>query len=174
MRLDRRRRAARRRRPVLGAQSAPPQADRVRDDHRSGRLPRMFDPLQPMPTDADLVAMANEFVGTAIRRQTWMFTLDDDQRLGPLVSPIDGVPVDADPAHIARLAATLTRIVDEVAEAASVVLVWERPGSAAVRMQEADWIAGLAATDAPIRAQLLSSDDGVHLVDPAFAALVAS
>ena len=33
--------------------------------------------------------------------------------------------------------------------------------------------AGLAATDAPIRAQLLSSDDGVHLVDPAFAPVVA-
>ena len=53
------------------------------------------------------------------------------------------------------------------------MLVWERHGSAEVRMQEADWIAGLAASGAPVRAQLLASDDGVHLVDPAFAALVA-
>jgi hypothetical protein len=133
----------------------------------------MFEPLLPMPTDADLLAMASELVGPAIRRQTWMFTLDDEQRLGPVVSPIDGIPVDADPAHVARLAATLTAIVESVEEVESVLLVWERPGSAEVRMQEADWIAGLAATDAPIRAQMLASDDGVHLVDPAFAALVA-
>lgn len=133
----------------------------------------MFEPLLPMSTDADLLAMANELVGPAIRRQTWMFTLDDAQRLGPVVSPIDGIPVDADPAHVARLAATLTAIVEEIEGVESVLLVWERPGSAEVRMQEADWIAALAATDAPIRAQLLASDDGVHLIDPEFAALVA-
>jgi hypothetical protein len=86
---------------------------------------------------------------------------------------MDGVPADADPAHVATLAARLTELVEGVPGAACVVLVWERPGSADVRMQEADWIAGLAASDAPIRAQLLASDDGVHLVDPAFAALVA-
>jgi hypothetical protein len=127
--------------------------------------------FEPLITDADLVAMANELVGSAIRRQTWLFVLDDRHELGPAVQ-LDGVPTDADPVHVARLAATLTEVVESL-EAESVVLVWERPGSAAVRMQEADWIAGLAATDAPIRAQLLSSDDGVQLIDPAFAALVA-
>ena len=134
----------------------------------------MFEPLLPMSTDADLLAMATELVGTALRRQVWMFTLDDEQRLGPLVSRIDDVPVDPDPQHIARLAETFRCIAKEVEGASSVVLVWERPGPPEVRMQEADWIAGLAATDAPIRAQLVSSDDGVHVVDPAFAALVAS
>jgi hypothetical protein len=136
-------------------------------------LRRMFEPLLPLSTDADLLAMATEFVGPALRRQVWMITLDDEQRLGPLVSQIDDVPVDADPIDVARLADTFRFVVREVPGAASVVLVWERPGSPDVRMQEADWIAGLAATDAPIRAQLISSDDGVHLVDPVFAALVA-
>lgn len=65
-------------------------------------------------------------------------------------------------------------LVDLLPGAAAVVVVWERHGSAEVRMQEADWIAGLAASGAPIRAQLLASDDGVHLVDPALAALVAN
>lgn len=133
----------------------------------------MFEPLLPLTTDADLVAMATEFVGAAIRRQTWLFVLDDEQRLSPIVIPMDGVPADADPAHVSLLAARLTELVEGVPGAASVVLVWERPGSADVRMQEADWIAGLAGSDAPIRAQLLASDDGVHVVDPAFAALVA-
>jgi hypothetical protein len=133
----------------------------------------MFEPLLPLSTDADLLAMANELVGPAVRRQTWMFVLDADDRMSPVVAPIDGIPVDADPADIALLGSRLTEIVAAVPGAASVVLVWERPGTADVRMQEADWIAGLAGTGAPIRAQLLSSDDGVHLIDPTFAALVA-
>jgi hypothetical protein len=132
----------------------------------------MFEPLLPLTTDADLVAMANDLVGSAIRRQTWLFVVDDEQRLGPCVQ-LDGVPADADPLHVATLAARLGELIDGLPGAESVVLVWERPGSADVRMQEADWIAGLAATDAPIRAQLLASDHGVHLVDPAFAAVVA-
>jgi len=134
----------------------------------------MFEPLLPLSTDADLVAMATELVGPAIRRQTWLFVLDDEHRLSPVVVPMEGVPADADPVHVETLAARLTELVGMVPGAASVVLVWERTGTADVRMQEADWIAGLAATDAPIRAQLLASDDGVQLVDPAFAALVAS
>lgn len=133
----------------------------------------MFEPLLPLSTDADLLAMADDVVGPAIRRQTWMFVLDEDDRLSPVVAPIDGIPVDADPADIALLGTRLTEVVESVDGAASVVLVWERPGSAEVRMQEADWMAGLAASGAPIRAQLLSADDGVHLVDPTFAALVA-
>ncbi|MBW4041597.1 MAG: hypothetical protein HIU86_05645 [Acidobacteria bacterium] len=133
----------------------------------------MFEPLLPLSTDADLLAMANELVGPAIRRQTWMFVLDEDHRMSPVVAPIDGIPVDADPADVALLGSRLTEVVAGVDGAASVVLVWERPGTAEIRMQEADWIAGLVATGAPIRAQLLASDDGVHLVDPTFAALVA-
>jgi hypothetical protein len=133
----------------------------------------MFEPLLPLTTDRDVVAMANDLVGTAIRRQTWLFVLDDEQRLGPCVQ-LDGVPADADPLHVATLAARLTELIDGIPEAESVVLVWERTGSPDVLMQEADWIAGLAATDAPIRAQLIASDAGCHLIDPAFAALVAS
>jgi hypothetical protein len=134
----------------------------------------MFEPLLPLTTDADLVAMATDLVGRAVRRQTWLFVLDDELRLSPVVVPMDGVPADADPQHIALLAARLTDLVAMVDGAGSVVLVWERPGTADVRMQEADWIAGLAATGAPIRAQLVASDDGVQVIDPAFAALVAS
>jgi hypothetical protein len=137
-------------------------------------LPRMFEPLLPLSTDADLIAMASELIGPAVRRQTWMLVLDEDDRLSPVVVPIGGIPVDADPADIELLGNRLSQVVDGVEGAASVVLVWERPGSAEVRMQEADWIAGLAGTGAPIRAQLLASDDGVQLIDPAFAALVAS
>jgi hypothetical protein len=115
----------------------------------------MFDPLIPLRTDADLLEMARESVGSAVRRQTWLFLLDDD------------------PEDIARFADTVSTVVRSVPGADAAVLVWERPGSPEVRMQEADWIAGLAASGAPIRLQLLASDEGVHVVDPDFAALVA-
>jgi hypothetical protein len=134
----------------------------------------MFDPQQPLTTDADLLTMAEETVGRANQRQTWLFLLDDEQRVSRTALPIiDGIPVDADPEDIARFAETITTVVGTVPDVRSAVLVWERLGSAEVRMQEADWIAGLAASGAPIRLQLLASDDGVHIVDPDFAALVA-
>lgn len=133
----------------------------------------MFDPDVPLTTDADLLAMLREAVGSANQRQTWLFVLEQDGTVSRQVLPIiDGVPVDADPEQIAGFAGLVTRLVTS-AGAASVAVVWERPGSAAVRMQEADWIAGLAASGAPIRAQLIASDDGVHLIDPVFAALTA-
>lgn len=133
----------------------------------------MFEPLIPLITDTDLIAMATEMVGPALRRQTWLFVLDDEHRALPVVIPIDGIPVDADPRHVATLADRLTELVDSLPDAARLVLVWERPGSSVARMQEADWMLGLASSGAPIRAQLLASDDGVRVIDPAFEALVA-
>lgn len=133
----------------------------------------MFEPLSPLITDTDLVAMATDMVGPARRRQTWLFVLDDEHRALPVVIPIDGIPVDPDPQHIATLAERLTELVDGLPEAERLVLVWERPGSPAARMQEVDWMLGLARSGAPIRAQLLASDDGVRVVDPAFEAIVS-
>jgi hypothetical protein len=39
-------------------------------------------------------------------------------------------------------------------------------------MQEADWIAALSTSGAPVRAQLLATDAGAAVVDPAFATVV--
>lgn len=133
----------------------------------------MFEQLIPLITDTDLIAMATEMVGPALRRQTWLFVLDDEHRVLPVVIPIDGIPVDPDPQHVATLADRLTELVEGLPDAERLVLVWERPGSSVARMQEADWMLGLASSGAPIRAQLLASDDGVRVVDPAFEALVA-
>jgi hypothetical protein len=135
-------------------------------------LPRMFEPLLPLRTDADLVAMADELVGEPLRRQVWVFLLDDEQRLAPLVVPMDGVPADPAPDDVARMAERIHLLVEAVPEAVTAVLVWERAGSADPRMQEADWIAALAASGAPIRAQLLATDAGAAVVDPAFATVV--
>lgn len=134
----------------------------------------MFEPLLPLTTDADLVAMVDDLVGLPLRRQTWVFLLDDEQRLAPLVVPMDGVPADPAPEDVATLAERVHLLVGAVPEAVTAVIVWERSGPADPRMLEADWIAALAATDAPIRAQLIAGDSGAAVVDPAFAAVVAS
>jgi hypothetical protein len=136
-------------------------------------LPPMFDPLLPLTTDADLVAMVDDLIGEPLRRQTWVLLLDDEQRLAPLVVPMDGVPADPAPQDVATMADRIHTLVAAVPGAATAVLVWERAGGADPRMLEADWIAALAASGAPIRAQLIASDDGAVVVDPDFAALVA-
>lgn len=134
----------------------------------------MFDDLVPLTTDSDLVAMVDALVQEAIRRQTWVFLLDDEQRALPIAIPMDGVPADPAPAHVAKLADRIRQLIEHVPDAASAVLVWERPGGPDLHMLEADWMSALAAAGAPVRAQLLMSDEGARLVDAEFEAITAS
>ncbi|MFD1720622.1 hypothetical protein [Amnibacterium endophyticum] len=124
----------------------------------------------PWDTDRAVLDAAGTLLESALRRQTWLFPLDDEHRALAAVA-IDEMPVDPDPEDVARLSRMLGQLVDETG-ATAVVVAWERPGGAELRMQEADWVAALASTDAPVRAQLLVHDEGVRLLDPAFEALV--
>ena len=121
-------------------------------------------------TDAAVLDAVGFLLETALRRQTWLFPLDD-RHGSPAAVAIDDMPVDPDPEDVARFAELLRELVTQVG-AEEVVVVWERPGGPDLRMQEADWVAALAGSGAPLRAQLLVSDDGVRLLDPAFEALV--
>lgn len=136
----------------------------------------MFDRVLPIQSDHDLLRLAGEVIDAdgpgGGERLTWVLLLDDTERPLPMLMPVEGVPVDPDPHEIDRLATALDRLIEGTA-AAEVVLIWQRPGDSAVRMHEADWAAGLAAAGLPIRAQLLATDDGVRLLDPAFEAIVA-
>lgn len=134
----------------------------------------MSDPDLPLRSDDDLLRIVRELLdadgdGT---RTTWVLLLDDDARPLPAVIPITGMPADPDPEDVLRFAETL-RAIARAADARQLVVVWERPGPGAVRMQEADWAEALAAQDLPLRAQLLATDEGVRLLDPAFEAIVA-
>ena len=60
----------------------------------------------------------------------------------------------------------LISILKSTYHAESVAVVWERPGDAALTKKDAGWIGRLHGTGAPVRAQLISGDDGVRLVDP--------
>lgn len=125
----------------------------------------------PWDTDRAVLDAVRLLIESALRRQTWLFLLDDHDRSTVCVA-LEDMPVDPDPEDVERFAGMLRQLLDE-AEASSVVVVWERPGGPDLAMQEADWAAALAAAGVPVRAQLLAHDDGVRLLDPAFEALVA-
>lgn len=125
----------------------------------------------PWDTDAAVLAAVEHLIESALRRQTWLFALDEEHR-GVAAVAIDGVPVDPDPEDVEQFAGSV-RLLLEQAEAESVVVVWERAGGPDLAMQEADWAAAVAASGAPVRAQLVAHDHGVRLLDPAFEAIVA-
>lgn len=134
----------------------------------------MLDRDLTIRSDDDVLALARAVIAAegGQGRTTWVLLLDDDDRPLTMVLPIAGMPVDPDPEDVARFAESMG-VVLQAAGGAVAVVVWERSGTGDVRMQEADWAAGLAATDLPLRAQLLASDDGVRLLDPAFEQIVA-
>lgn len=134
----------------------------------------MFDPAEPLDTDDDVLRFAEEVIGAdgGRGRTAWVLLLDEDRRPLPAIIPIEGVPADPDPEDVARFAESMGEVLRACGGEAAVV-VWERPGSGAIRMQEADWAAGLAASGLPLRAQLLATDEGVRLLDPAFEGIVA-
>lgn len=137
----------------------------------------MTDPLIPVDTDDDVLRLVRDVLeadGTADggERTTWLLLLDADDRPPPQAIPIGGMPPDPDPEDVERFAGAAGAIA-AACGAERVVVVWQRPGGDAVRMQEADWAAALSATRLPIRAQVLATEDGVRLLDPAFEGIVA-
>ena len=118
---------------------------------------------QPLSTDALVQQRATELVGRAIRRQLWLFFLDDDDVQLPLVVPIDDLPI-APPDGVMVAIADLA---DAVA-ATSVVAVLERYGSEELTPGDREWARHLrdscAATSVRLRAILLSHRRGVRWV----------
>ena len=137
----------------------------------------MFERILPIETDDDVLRLAREVIEAdgghrGDERLTWVLLLDASARPLPVVIPIRDMPVDADPEDVQRFADALGGFFDGT-EAEQAVVLWQRPGGGAIRMHEADWAAGLAAAAVPLRAQLLVTDDGIRLLDPAFEAIVA-
>ncbi len=134
----------------------------------------MLDDDLPIRSDDDVLRLVREVIGDdGVRGRTaWVLLLDADDRPMPTVIPVEGVPVDPDPDHVARFAEAVGAVLQAVGGSRAII-AWERDGGGAVRMQEADWAGALAATGLPLRAQLLATDDGVRLLDPDFERIVA-
>jgi len=123
---------------------------------------------RPLTTDDEIVERVGELVGAAIRRQVWLLLLDERDVQLPVLIPVDGLPPwPGDEGHVfAR------HVADAVYDTAvaRVLVVWERPGRAALDDEDRAWAReialGFARADLAVRGQLLSHDRGVRWLRP--------
>ncbi|MHB1172637.1 MAG: hypothetical protein ACYCZY_09115 [Lacisediminihabitans sp.] len=125
------------------------------------------DKLRPLTTDALIEQRVASLIGRAVRRQLWVLFLNDELVQLPLIVPIDDLPVVPPAAGSTEFATALCGMA-EVAEAASIVLVWERYGGAALTAQDKAWALSLhdagGTVGLSIRAMLLSHRGGVRWI----------
>lgn len=133
----------------------------------------------PLRTDDQVVLALEDLLQQANLPQLWFIFFDEDDRLTGPFMPGSGYP--ADPLQIERtadlgdvpavriLAVRLREIADLVG-AASVVLVWERPGHSELDSETRAWVRELARTGREaglvLRMQLLLHDGGLRMLVP--------
>jgi hypothetical protein len=119
----------------------------------------------PLHTDALIRERARQLVGRAIRRQLWLFFLDEHDVQLPLLVPIDDLP----PLPPDEPMVGLVALAEEVG-AASVVAVLERFGDETLTPADVAWARHLrdstTATSIRLRAILLSHRRGVRWIAP--------
>lgn len=117
----------------------------------------------PLSTDALIHERATQLVGRAVRRQLWLFFLDEHDVQLPVIMPIDDLPMSP-PSGLIPGIATFS----EAVGASSVVAVLERYGDATLSPSDTAWARQLretcTATSVRLRAILLSHRRGVRWV----------
>ena len=124
--------------------------------------------LLPLSDDDAILERVDDLIGAACGRAVWMIFLDDRDIQLPVLIPVDGYP--ALPGDDVGELAHLVGATAEMAEAASVVLVWEREGGSRSTAADRAWAKaaalGLARRDVALRGQLISHDGGVRWFAP--------
>ncbi|WP_159502170.1 hypothetical protein [Microbacterium sp. 18062] len=132
-----------------------------------------------LSTDDDLVDALAPLLGQAIRRQLWLFFLDENDGITDPIMPCDDFPadpyepiqtVDIGAQGFAHVMAERVRHLQSEFDLATLMIVWERVGSrrfAGKDLARARAMAESCATvGVPLRAQLLLHDDGLRLITP--------
>lgn len=118
---------------------------------------------RPLTTDALIQQRATELVGRAVRRQLWLFFLDENDVQLPLIVPIDDLPVSPPDEPMLGIADFA-----DAAGASCIVAVLERYGDDALTSGDKAWARslreGCGATSIRLRAILLSHRRGVRWV----------
>jgi len=150
-------------------------------------LPHADDlPSLPIRTDDEVLERVRAIVGQGVRRQLWFLLLDERDCQLPVVIPMD-IPPRPRPAPgegIVDAATAIAEFLDlllETAQAAKVVIVYERPGPAELRPADLAWLAHIAEVDArasaPLRALVVASSRRfriVHSAQPRLDAVVTA
>jgi len=128
-------------------------------------------PDQPLADDAALLAFA-KFLhdGVTPRRRTlWFVMLDGERRPLPVIVPIDHVPNEPDVLMVDNLGHAWREILQDE-PGASILLMLERPGSAAASFEDHAWRVALRAAaaehDLTVAAFFLATADGVAALAP--------
>lgn len=133
----------------------------------------------PLTDDTTLINHFAPMLDTAIRRQLWIFFLDEDDRpLGPAM-PIDDYPTnprarvktdDVGEHTAAELFGIRFASLTSDLGLAQIVLVWERPGGRALKGVTREWARmlgdALQRHGAQVRAHLLLHSGGLRVIAP--------
>ena len=130
-------------------------------------------------TDDQLGDLLQVLLQRANQRQMWLLFIDPEGRLGEPLMPMDDYP--RDPLKLTRVddlgevteAHLLMQRIGLILEATgntSVVLVWERVGSAGVNPQDRAWAQAMAeratGLGIPLRAQFVLHASGIRQLHP--------
>lgn len=132
------------------------------------------DELQRLPlrSDEELLTRIRVLVQQALRRQLWFLLLDANDCQLPVVVPMDIPmrPESENPEGPANLAGFIDAIA-EASGAASVVIVYERPGPADLRPADLAWTSMLAEVErlaaTPLRGVVFVGSRRVRLLHSA-------
>ncbi|QDZ13589.1 hypothetical protein [Humibacter ginsenosidimutans] len=125
--------------------------------------------------DDDLRDVLRFLLKRANMRQMWLIFLDDENRIGDPLMPMDGYPDDPEELVTTDDLGELTHgrllmhragMLRELTGNAAIVLVWERTGRDAVDEETRHWAGAMAEAahdlGVPLRAQFLLHDSGIR------------
>lgn len=118
-------------------------------------------------TAADVVDLVGALLECAIRRQCWLFFLEERGKPIRMLFQIDDLPYEPDHTGADALATVAAAVIRQTA-AAQVLIAWERPGTDHMYPVEWSWVhaAEIAFADAgiPLRGQVVLHSDGVRWI----------
>lgn len=131
----------------------------------------------PLTDDRDLVRFVGGMLHNAITTRLWVILLDDEMRSTDVILPLDDAPEDpravvamlsSGPVRAAQmLGERVAKIIDHT-PARAVAVVWERPGPPGASGDTLLWVGAMreafARNPGALRAQLVLSDEGAHLI----------
>src|SRR5579859_772837 len=123
-------------------------------------------PGVPVRTDADVLARVAELVAPAEREPPalWLFFLDGEQRLLPVVVPVDGIPDEPEPYIVRNLCWIISNVITDGEPGGSVVIALTRPGPPLPDDTVTAWHDALreaaGAEGAPVRMICLATPEG--------------
>jgi hypothetical protein len=125
----------------------------------------------PLRTDDEILARVSSIVGPEAgpTQSLWLFLLDRDDIMLPVVVPLDDVPDFPEFDLVGNVCSMITRILGEHGDQGSVVIVLSRPGPPVIGDVDRYWSRALTeggrASGLEIRMLCVATRDGILALD---------